>query len=240
MDPSNLCLLHGQLSIQYFGVVSLGISHLDFAGPIRPLPPSSLQSLLVWRKGPVFQIASNPFRVSGLISELITHGYQNIKYSILIYNCAYQNQIPDYYVSPWFSNFWKIKWLLTNWQIFAGSFTKPGGSLRFLKYPEPAVLWFWLFFHIPGLRWFFDSELFQIPAISGSLILILIFFKYLELVDYWKNQTPVPHWSAPVLLLYIDRSTPGINIGMSTGNKEPTGLGWIEANTSLMIPAPAS
>jgi hypothetical protein len=135
----------------------------------------SFQSALVWRERPVLNIASNPLRVSGLISELILMVIKisnirfwyitvliKIKFQIIMYHHGSQNfeNSNDYclqiarYLAVLSRNLvvlWGV-WNTRNQQFFDSGFfyTYPdsGASLipTCFKYPQSVVLWFWFFF----------------------------------------------------------------------------------------------
>jgi hypothetical protein len=102
---------------------------------------------------------------------------------------------------------------------------KLSSSLRFLKFPEPAVLsfyfsqvpgtgaslilkfffkylvpgllWFWFIFSNARNQWFFGSDFFfRMPATSGSLILIYS-FECPQPVVITTIKDKLPHWSIP-------------------------------------------
>jgi hypothetical protein len=75
------------------------------------------------------------------------HGYQKIKYLILIYDHGYQNnQMPNYHMQLWFSKKFRGKNQISTQtlQVFAGSFMKPWQ----FEILESAVLQLWNFLNI--------------------------------------------------------------------------------------------
>jgi hypothetical protein len=117
-----------------------------------------------------------------------THGYQTIKYLVLIYHHGYQKSTTlvitcnhGFHIFKTSNSCLENCWLFVGffhgaWRFFDGfKIPRTNGSLILIifKYLDPVVLWFWFF---------------QIPRTGGSFILIYIYIYMSNSWNLWLLQ----------------------------------------------------